>query len=95
MLDTFIKISQSQGWGQLYASLTINYMKMVVATAIGFATYEIIKEIKEFFFNSNLMRRRCETCLGIFGQVCYNSKTILRYMSPIYYFNLNIYVDAT
>ena len=45
MLDTFIKIFQTQGWGQLYASLSINYMKMLVATAIGFAAYEIIKDL--------------------------------------------------
>lgn len=43
-LDACIKIFQSQGWRQLYAGLSINYLKAVPATAIGFTTYEIIKD---------------------------------------------------
>lgn len=44
MLATCIKITQTQGWKQLYASLNINHMKTMLVTAIGLATYEMIKD---------------------------------------------------
>ena len=43
-LGTCVKITQTQGWRQLYAGLSINYMKTMPATAIGFATYETMKD---------------------------------------------------
>lgn len=43
-IGTCIKIARTQGWRQFYAGLSINYMKTMPATAIGFATYEIVKD---------------------------------------------------
>ncbi|KAJ4851639.1 Mitochondrial carrier protein CoAc1 [Turnera subulata] len=36
-------IVRSQGWRQLYAGYSINYMKVVPSVAIGFTTYDVLK----------------------------------------------------
>ncbi|KNA14578.1 hypothetical protein SOVF_106260 [Spinacia oleracea] len=36
-------VVQSQGWRQLFAGLSINYIKVVPSVAIGFTTYDIMK----------------------------------------------------
>ncbi|CAO2840227.1 unnamed protein product [Amaranthus hypochondriacus] len=41
--EGLIGIIQNQGWRQLFAGLSINYMKVVPSVAIGFTTYDIMK----------------------------------------------------
>ncbi|KAH0877460.1 hypothetical protein HID58_064854 [Brassica napus] len=36
-------IVRTQGWRQLFAGLSINYIKIVPSVAIGFAVYESMK----------------------------------------------------
>jgi solute carrier family 25 protein 16 len=38
-----VEIARRQGWRTLYAGLSINYMKVVPSTAIGFAIYDALK----------------------------------------------------
>eukprot|EP00897_Mesotaenium_endlicherianum_P006347 jgi/Mesen1/5740/ME000029S05049 len=41
--DGLVSIVRTQGWRQLYAGLSINYMKMVPSVAIGFTVYDSLK----------------------------------------------------
>ncbi|KAE8682629.1 Detected protein of confused Function [Hibiscus syriacus] len=42
-LDGLTTIVRNQGWRQLFAGLSINYMKMVPSVAVGFAAYDMMK----------------------------------------------------
>lgn len=42
-LDGLRTIVRTQGWRQLYAGLSINYIKMVPSVAVGFTVYDSIK----------------------------------------------------
>ncbi|EOY30509.1 Grave disease carrier protein, putative [Theobroma cacao] len=42
-MGSLIMIAQNQGWKQLFSGLSINYLKVVPSTAIGFTVYEIMK----------------------------------------------------
>jgi len=44
-LDGLVTIVQRQGWKQLFAGLSINYVKVVPSVAIGFATYDAMKSL--------------------------------------------------
>ncbi|XP_021607276.1 mitochondrial carrier protein CoAc1 isoform X2 [Manihot esculenta] len=41
--DGLSKIVRNQGWKQLYAGLSINYIKIVPSVAIGFTAYDMMK----------------------------------------------------
>ncbi|PON53205.1 Mitochondrial substrate/solute carrier [Trema orientale] len=41
--NTFVKISQKQGWKQLFSGLSINYLKVEPSVAIGFTVYDVMK----------------------------------------------------
>ncbi|RZC68403.1 hypothetical protein C5167_031650 [Papaver somniferum] len=43
MIEGFTTIIRNQGWGQLFAGLSINYMKIVPSVAIGFTAYDMMK----------------------------------------------------
>lgn len=47
-------IIRSQGWRQLFAGLSINYIKVVPSVAIGFTTYDIMKS----WLNLSYQRQR-------------------------------------
>ncbi|KAG8495449.1 hypothetical protein CXB51_013176 [Gossypium anomalum] len=42
-LDGLTTIARNQGWRQLFAGLSINYIKMVPSVAVGFASYDMMK----------------------------------------------------
>ncbi|RZC81900.1 hypothetical protein C5167_044464 [Papaver somniferum] len=42
-MEGFTTIIRNQGWGQLFAGLSINYMKIVPSVAIGFTAYDMMK----------------------------------------------------
>ncbi|KAI3955971.1 hypothetical protein MKW98_006331 [Papaver atlanticum] len=42
-IEGFTTIIRNQGWGQLFAGLSINYMKIVPSVAIGFTAYDMMK----------------------------------------------------
>lgn len=42
-LDGLLTITYDQGWKQLFAGLSINYIKIVPSVAIGFAMYDMMK----------------------------------------------------
>ncbi|KAL2899595.1 Mitochondrial carrier protein CoAc1 [Bienertia sinuspersici] len=42
-MEGFRRIVQNQGWRQLFAGLSINYIKVVPSVAIGFTTYDVMK----------------------------------------------------
>jgi len=42
-LDGLKGIMRNQGWRQLFAGLSINYIKVVPSVAIGFTAYDIMK----------------------------------------------------
>ncbi|KAL3844249.1 hypothetical protein ACJIZ3_001652 [Penstemon smallii] len=42
-LDGLVSITQNQGWRQLFAGLSINYIKIVPSVAIGFTAYDMMK----------------------------------------------------
>ncbi|KAK8581917.1 hypothetical protein V6N12_072119 [Hibiscus sabdariffa] len=44
-LDGLTTIVRYQGWRQLFAGLSINYMKMVPSVAVGFAGYDMMKKM--------------------------------------------------
>ena len=41
--DGLITIARTSGWRALFAGLTINYMKVVPSTALGFTAYDFLK----------------------------------------------------
>lgn len=91
MLNVFIKISQTQVWRQLYACISINYVKMVLAIAIEFAAYEIIKDC----FQVSSYEKKVWDMLRYLWSSLLELQDYARYMSPIYYLNLDVFVDAT
>ncbi|KAI3878485.1 hypothetical protein MKX03_007265 [Papaver bracteatum] len=44
-IQGFTTIIRNQGWGQLFAGLSINYMKIVPSVAIGFTAYDMMKSL--------------------------------------------------
>ncbi|PIN13232.1 Mitochondrial solute carrier protein [Handroanthus impetiginosus] len=42
-MEGLISIVQNQGWKQLFAGLSINYIKIVPSVAIGFTAYDVMK----------------------------------------------------
>ncbi|TYI79779.1 hypothetical protein E1A91_D05G044900v1 [Gossypium mustelinum] len=42
-LDGLTTIARNQGWRQLFAGMSINYIKMVPSVAVGFASYDMMK----------------------------------------------------
>jgi hypothetical protein len=42
-LSALLYIARKEGWGALWAGLSINYLKVVPSTAIGFTLYDYIK----------------------------------------------------
>ncbi|KAL8153425.1 hypothetical protein V2J09_011185 [Rumex salicifolius] len=42
-LESLTTIFRNQGWRQLFAGLSINYIKVVPSVAIGFTTYDLMK----------------------------------------------------
>lgn len=42
-LEGLTTIVRNQGWGQLFAGLSINYFKVVPSVAIGFTAYDVMK----------------------------------------------------
>ncbi|CAK9141731.1 unnamed protein product [Ilex paraguariensis] len=42
-LDGIATIIRCQGWRQLFAGLSINYIKIVPSVAIGFTVYDMMK----------------------------------------------------
>jgi len=47
-----LRIAQLEGWGSLFSGLSINYMKVIPSTAIGFSLYDFLKS--QLNLNSNL-----------------------------------------
>ncbi|KAL3675887.1 hypothetical protein R1sor_025835 [Riccia sorocarpa] len=41
--DGLIKVMETQGWRQLFAGMSINYMKLIPSVAIGFTVYDGMK----------------------------------------------------
>jgi hypothetical protein len=47
-----LRIAQLEGWGALFSGLSINYMKVIPSTAIGFTLYDFLKSY--LFLSTNL-----------------------------------------
>lgn len=47
-----LQIAQKEGWASLFSGLSINYMKVVPSTAIGFTLYDFLKS--QLYLSTNL-----------------------------------------
>lgn len=47
-----LRIAQTEGWRSLFSGLSINYMKVVPSTAIGFTLYDFLKS--QLYLSTNL-----------------------------------------
>ncbi|XP_072964474.1 mitochondrial carrier protein CoAc2 [Typha angustifolia] len=41
--ESLVRITQDQGWRQLFSGLSINYLKVIPSVAIGFTVYDVMK----------------------------------------------------
>ena len=49
---SLLRIAQTEGWRSLFSGLSINYMKVVPSTAIGFTLYDYLKS--QLYLSTNL-----------------------------------------